>query len=437
MKSISNWNAVCLAGVVGSALTLIEDPAERAAFVAGAEVGRKFYLRGFGVEGYCSEGIGYWGYGFGHFMVLSEIVRINTQNSIDWLKDRVSAQIALFPLRVEILNKIYPSFSDIRGIYSKPDEWMIDFAEERMCIAKKNAISFWSTAMLDEIGEGELYFYGMVQLHDFPDYDIDPAQINQENHSEIRDFFNDGGLLISRSFKRDPQGMAVAIKGGNNAESHNHNDLGTFEVVLGSDKFIIDPGAQLYGRQSGENAGRYESEMMNSFGHPVPVVAGQLQLTGKSARAVIFEKDFSLLRDFIKFDLTSAYKVSTLKNLTRLFTFKRAKTSELIVIDEVEYSQPEKFETAIIVDTYDRSIMDRLSCQWKLTGENKWVIQKGDDAIQIAVFSPGNEIILKEKPVEAHKGRMPEGYHPVRLGFEIKDKVKSARIEIKIVPVIK
>ena len=435
MKGLGNWNAVCHAGVVGAALSIIDDPLERAAFIAGAELGKDYYLKGFGPEGYCNEGVSYWRYGFGHFMALSEIIRINTKNSINWLNDPRAILVALYPSRVEILNGLYPTFSDVHGVDAKPHAWMVDYAEERTGFVKDNGITFWKIAMLDEIND--LYHYGLLQHQDFPGNIVDLNLFNSENHTEIRDFHQDGGLLITRSFKKDPQGMAVSIKGGNNAEDHNHNDLGSFEVVLGSEKLIIDPGAQLYGRQSGNNAGRYESDMMNSFGHAVPVVADQLQATGKTAKAVIVEKDFGLLKDYVKFDLTSAYKVSTLQNLARSFTFKRGKFAELVVMDEVKFTQPEKFEIALIVDTYNRAVMDQLSCEWKLTGENQWLIQKGDKAIEIKVSSPGNEIILVEKPLKAHSGRMPEGYNPIRLGFTLKQKVKTAQITMSITPVVK
>ena len=433
MMGDGNWNAVCHAGVTGAALSILDDVTDRATIVAGAELGKEYFLDGFGEEGYCNEGIGYWRYGFGHFMVLSEIVRLNTRNAMNWLNDLRVIRVAQYPSRIEILNGIYPTFSDAHGVYIKPQAWMVDFAEERMGINQSNAISFWKTAQLDDISD--LYFHGMFQIEDFPEYNRAADIINPEDNSDIRDFYPQGGLLVLRPFKQDPHGMAVSIKGGNNAEHHNHNDLGTFEVVLGMEKLCVDPGAQLYGRNSGASRGRYESEMMNSFGHPVPVVAGKLQSTGRNAKAEIIEKDFSIIEDYLKLDLSSAYDVETLEKLTRSYVFKRGKISELVVTDEVSYTQLEKFENALIVDTYNQAIMNQLSGEWHLSGKNQWIIHKGKRAIQVTVYSPGNEIILKEKPVAAHPGRMPEGYNPIRLGFALKDKVKSAQIIMKITPV--
>ncbi|MFW6151353.1 MAG: hypothetical protein ACOC6C_00080, partial [Verrucomicrobiota bacterium] len=68
----NNWNAVCLAGVTGSALALLGSKKNRAFFVAAAEKYIQNFLQGFTSDGYCTEGIGYWNYGFGYFILLSE-----------------------------------------------------------------------------------------------------------------------------------------------------------------------------------------------------------------------------------------------------------------------------------------------------------------------------------------------------------------------------
>jgi uncharacterized protein YfaT (DUF1175 family) len=70
-----NWNAVCLAGTVGTALAVVESSRDRAWFVAVAEERIRSFLRGFTPDGYCSEGLGYWNYGFGHYVWLGEMLR--------------------------------------------------------------------------------------------------------------------------------------------------------------------------------------------------------------------------------------------------------------------------------------------------------------------------------------------------------------------------
>ena len=83
MTATHNWNSVCHAGVVGAALALLSDPNERALFIYGAEKYSPFYLSGFGDDGYCSEGLSYWNYGFGNYLQLAMAVEHATKGNID------------------------------------------------------------------------------------------------------------------------------------------------------------------------------------------------------------------------------------------------------------------------------------------------------------------------------------------------------------------
>lgn len=72
----NNWNAVCHDNVVTAALGLLDDVRDRAFFVARAVRGLKQYERkGFESDGYCSEGMGYWNYGYGHLLMLGLTLR--------------------------------------------------------------------------------------------------------------------------------------------------------------------------------------------------------------------------------------------------------------------------------------------------------------------------------------------------------------------------
>ena len=61
-----NWAAVC-AGSIGSAALLVEKDAARKTEIVSKAIGTmSHYLSGFGADGACLEGPGYWNYGFGY-----------------------------------------------------------------------------------------------------------------------------------------------------------------------------------------------------------------------------------------------------------------------------------------------------------------------------------------------------------------------------------
>src|ERR1017187_1429523 len=112
IRAPMNWNAVCVGNTVFVALALEPSRDDRAFFAAAGEHCIRFFLSGFTPDGYCAEGIGYWNYGFGHFILLTETLRQATGGKIDFLNDDKAIAAALFCRRSEILPGIFRSISD-------------------------------------------------------------------------------------------------------------------------------------------------------------------------------------------------------------------------------------------------------------------------------------------------------------------------------------
>mgnify|MGYP003842475617 CR=1 FL=1 len=90
----SNWNAVCHAGVVGATLAAVTDRAIRAEVVASAEANLPYFVSGFTDDGYCTEGIGYWSYGFGHHVLLGEAVSAATGGRLQLVQGEKLERVA-------------------------------------------------------------------------------------------------------------------------------------------------------------------------------------------------------------------------------------------------------------------------------------------------------------------------------------------------------
>ena len=82
----------------------------------------------------------------------------------------------------------------------------------------------------------------------------------------------------------DPEGLFVAAKGGNNNESHNHNDVGSFILYMDNQPVLIDAGVGYYTRQTFSSA-RYTIWTMQSNYHNLPVINGFGQKDGAKYKA--------------------------------------------------------------------------------------------------------------------------------------------------------
>ena len=344
----NNWNAVCHAGVIGAALAMIEEKERRAFFIASAECNVQAFLNGFSADGYCSEGIGYWNYGFGNFLLLAETICQGTQGQVDLFKSAIVRDVTLFGPKMEVAPGLYGAFADCSP-NAKPSTAILAFMNRRLELGlpqynKIDPRNSLGTSSLDDFG---CYaFENSADSH--------PLAAEPQEKIGLRSDFSIAGITICRAAGNDPNRLAVVFKGGHNAEEHNHNDVGSYTLMLGGATPLFDPGAEVYTARTFSGK-RYDSNVLNSFGHPVPRINGQLQQNGRKAEGIVLEKNFTDEIDTVLFGTRSAYADKTLRTLTRLFQFDRTDNvvpgGLVTIIDAVEFSQPGMFETALITDS--------------------------------------------------------------------------------------
>lgn len=80
----------------------------------------------------------------------------------------------------------------------------------------------------------------------------------------------------------------VCVKGGHNAESHNHNDVGSFSLYFDGAPVLCDVGIGTYTKQTFSDR-RYEIPWVCSLTHNIPEINGQEQKHGREFCADSFE----------------------------------------------------------------------------------------------------------------------------------------------------
>ena len=364
IESQNNWNAVCWHGLSAAALGLLDDPLDRALFVEGAVNAVPQYVASFTDDGYCSEGMGYWNYGFGHFLQMGMLFRQASGGKIDVFVDPKLRRVGAYARGYTLRPGASPSFAD--GCGAAAEEYL---------------------KIVDRI---------------WPDLPKAFEPVTE---------FPAGCVWLLR----DPNGLSVAFKGGHNDELHNHNDVGSY-YVMDRDSFIGgDAGSEEYTRFT-FSPQRYESKIINSYGHPVPVVGGKLQSLGRKAAAKVVSKDLAGAVQTVALDLTSAYDASTLKSLVRTFAYDRA-AKTFTVRDRVEFSQPTAFESAF--NTYRESANTSYRVGY---GREKCTIG-WDVRPEIAVKGGAYELAEEDIP-------NPNRISPRRVAVRFKEPVRSAEVTL-------
>jgi hypothetical protein len=291
MDSVNNWNSVCWDNVLCAAFVFLEDPVDRAMFIDGAIKSINTYLSGFAADGYCSEGMGYWNYGFGHHMQMGLLLRKLSNNQVDIFTNPLQCRIAEYARSYEIKPGISPAFADGMGSPASNNLQMVN--------------------------------------------EIWPAAFGERKAISV---FPCGQVWLFRS----ENGLSVAFKGGHNGERHNHNDVGSYYIVKDGRFISGDPGKEEYTARTFSSR-RYESSILNSYGHPVPMIDGELQRTGETYGAKIVSQSFGDKVCSVSLEIKGAYGVKKLKSAVRTFIWERS-GAFFTVKDSFEFSEPIKVE---------------------------------------------------------------------------------------------
>jgi hypothetical protein len=338
LQGTNNWNAVCLAGVTSAALAMIPQRSGRAVFAAAAEHYSRNFISGFPSDGYCVEGCGYWAYGFGNFIQLRERLVQATDGKLDLFNAPSIRDIALYGLRIRMNDGLAPPFGDCR-VGTKPNESLVAYCNRALGLGLTG---------IDQPVHLRGGYITQVCMVAFPMYP--PAGKStpwDQSDDTLRTYFDQSRVLICRPGGYAANRLYIAIKAGGNG-SHSHNDVGSFVVGLGKEQPLGDPGGP--NAYTAETFGplRYvKFKLLNSFGHPVPVVAGQLQVDATKVHAAVLSKKFGADEDEITIDMKPAYSVAALKSLTRTMRYNRTGSGAITIEDHFEFTSPQQMETAL------------------------------------------------------------------------------------------
>lgn len=301
-----NWASVC-AGAAGMAALALEDDQERlAGMVERCCRAMECFMEGFGPDGGCAEGIGYWQYGFGYYVYFAEMLREYTAGRLDLLDNALARRVAAFPAGVSLGGDTFVNYSDgSRTMKLAPG-----------LVARLHR----------RVGMPLPDMPHLPGLHDDHAYRW-PHVTRNVAWSEPGVFgratpdgtvvFEHLGWVVDRRRAGDTM-LAFSARGGHNGEPHNQNDLGHFIVSVGGESLLADLGAGLYTRQY-FSATRYEHIHNSSAGHSVPLIDGRTQQPGAEHAATVLRCAPHPRGVSLALDLTRAYDVPGMRRLTRAF----------------------------------------------------------------------------------------------------------------------
>jgi len=278
-----------------------------------------FLERGFMTHGECDEGVGYWKYGVMYAcMALARLSREEFENNFDVERFQ---QVMDYPRRAHLFKDWFFSGNDSGLKVDSASVFMPWLA---------HVSSEWFNGWLNAAPAQWFRAYAQgIRLLDWPPtppearLSADPAPLRILEDQQV-------GILRTPT----PRGEIVTcLSGGDNAERHNHNDLGHFILAFDEQLIVPDFGAPHY-RTEFFSSKRYTFLAASSRGHCCPIINGIEQRDGKDAAGRVLKTDpFTL-------ELSAAYPPEAqLKSWVRSLS---SRNGTVVVKDRFETAPQQK-----------------------------------------------------------------------------------------------
>lgn len=330
---LNNWTPWCTQNVL---ISLLSNPRlsgkERMKAVKQATFSLDLFMDSYSEDGGCDEGASYYHAAalalFGALKVLEK----STGRDFTCIYHSTKVKnMAAFIEDVFIAQDLYLNYADCSpkaGVLTAR-EYLFAMATENAQMAHHAACDVLHYGWQEEDNSYNL-FYKLLALASYNEI-VREAEKDAVFDKKRFKSFEKTQLVIWREAD-----ITFAIKGGNNAESHNHNDVGSIILYKGTKPLLVDIGVETYTKTTFSDQ-RYTLKPMQSSYHNVVNFPPLQQKDGAEYRA----QQLSLSDSSVSFDLTGAYpKDSGLVSYVRTAFFNRDDRTITVTEDIVSSQAP-------------------------------------------------------------------------------------------------
>lgn len=338
-RSGNNWNAVCCGNIGSAGLFLLNEGTGRRALAERlAHALTNYYLKGFGDDGACEEGLGYWAYGFTYYVLFASQLR-EAYPDMDILAGEKVEAIACFQQKCYFGGGRTISFSDGNCFEPYSMGLACSLAYEF------DSVRFPNPEFARRLGQDTCFrWIGIYWDWYWTDRYLEAVREGRLGLPKaVADCGDEVFPDVQWAFFRGTFQSAAAVKGGHNEESHNHNDVGSFFYLADGEAFLDDLGCGEYTKDYFSDR-RYTIFCNRGESHNIPLIDGCDQCAGREYRAESFdvsEKGTAVLR------FEAAYGKPYLKRLERRLHLEEA-TGKLSVTDVAEADRAVDFKENLV-----------------------------------------------------------------------------------------
>ncbi|MBI3682580.1 MAG: heparinase II/III family protein [Acidobacteria bacterium] len=393
-----NWNQVCNGGIGIGALAIADDEPDKArASLRYALKSLPLALSSYAPDGGWNEGPGYWHYATRY-----------TVYFLAALETALGSDLGLSEM---------PGFhraGHFRVYFSGPSAKTFNYADAGDAVGSASEM-FWlarrfSQPVYAQHQQDCLRASKHAEALDLVWFQPRGTSV-EKAHWPLDAMFEGVQTAFLRSSWNDPDGIFLAVKGGDNKANHSHLDLGSFVLDASGTRWAMDLGPDDYNLPQYFGAKRWTYYRLRTESHNTVLIDGENQDSKAAAR--VLEQRFEPQLARVRFDLAAAYpgKVSRLERAVSLVDRREA-----VIEDVVEARQPVEALWGMITDA-----------EVRLNGA-KAELRKGSRTLGVEIRSPRGAVFEVVSAAQPPPQRDNEGAR--KLVVRLPGKVTSSKIVV-------
>ena len=277
-RHVNNWNPWINSNWLSCALLIEPDNRRRIQAVAKILRSLAVFTDSYPDDGGCDEGPSYWTRAGASLFDNLDLLHRATRGRLDLFKHPKVREIGRFIYRAHIADRWFLNFADAPAIMTAPAGLVFRFGR-RIADPAMQSLARYFHAGRNGQATGTL-LRTLPDLFDSSGLDRKPAKPPLPRDV----WLPDTQVMVARSFAGRTTGLTLAAKGGHNAESHNHNDVGHFVLFHDGNPVLVDAGVETYTRKT-FSPQRYTLWTMQSAYHNLPTINGVMQQNGREFQA--------------------------------------------------------------------------------------------------------------------------------------------------------
>ena len=342
---LNNWTVWCTQNVLLSVFLPDTEKELRKRVVKQACQSVDYWMDQYGEDGCCNEGSSYYHHAGLCLMIILDLLGHTVDPAFfDLARTPKIQNIASYIYKVHVADRYYINYADGSAVGERCGVREFLLAQmtgdrDMQAFAAADYQAGLPETLLT-IREHNLVYRLMGGFH--------AAQMKYYDVSELKNppdvWYPSNGLMIVRDDR-----FVCAAKAGNNADSHNHNDVGSFTIYKDGKPLLIDVGVETYCRKT-FSPQRYEIWTMQSAWHNLPTIDGVMQAPGEEFRATGVQCELDKAQ--LSMELQEAYPLPALASWNR--TVRLEKGKEITVDDRFSFRDSGKHEVVCSLMVYDQ-----------------------------------------------------------------------------------